>query len=55
MELTIAYYGRWLDDGESMASSRNKCSMLRDSEKKENSCFESDALKMLEKLWNRDL
>jgi len=32
MELTMAYYGRRLDDCESMASSGNRSSMLTDSE-----------------------
>jgi len=50
MELTIAYYGRQLNDDESMTSSGSLSSMYRDSEEKECPNFESDALKMLDKL-----
>ena len=55
MELTIAYYGRQVDDGELMASSRNRSSMLRDSEKNEYSYSEYDAPKMLDKLLEKGL
>ena len=55
MELTIAYYGRQVDDGELMASSRNRGSMLRDSEKNEYSYSEYDAPKMLDKLLEKGL
>jgi len=50
MELTISYYGRRLDDGESMVLSRNRSSMLRDLQKNEYSYSEFDALKILDKL-----
>jgi len=50
MELIIAYYGRWLNDDESMTSSRNKSSMLRGSEEKECPYFRSNVLEVLNKL-----
>ena len=50
MELTIAYYGRRLNDDESVALSRNESSILQDSEEKECPYSESDALEMLGKL-----
>ena len=53
MELTIAYYGRQVDDGELMASSKSRSSMLRDSEKNEYSYSEYDAPKMLDKLFEK--
>ena len=55
MKLTIAYYGRQIDDGELMASSRNRGSMLRDSEKNEHFYFKYDAPKMLDKLLEKGL
>ena len=55
MELTIANYGRQLNDSESMASSRNRSSMLRDSKKNEYSYFESNAPEMLNKLLEKRL
>jgi len=42
MELTIAYYGRQLNDDESMTSSRSRSSMDRDSKEKECPYSESD-------------
>ena len=55
IELTIAYYGRWLDDGKSMASPRNRSSMLRYSEKNKYSYSEFDAPKMLDKVLEKGL
>jgi len=55
MELTIAYYGRQVDDCELMASSRNRSSMLRDFEKNEYSYSKYDAPKMLDKLIEKGL
>ena len=43
MELTIAYYGRQINDDESMTSSRNRSSMIGDSEEKDCLYSESDA------------
>jgi len=43
MELTIAYYKRWLHDDESIAPPRNVSSMLKDSRESEHPCYESDA------------
>jgi len=50
MELTIAYYGRRLNDDESVASARNESSILRDSEEKECPYSESDVPEVLDKL-----
>jgi len=50
MELTIAYYGRRLDDGKSVIASRSKGSMLRGSEENECPYSESDAPETLHKL-----
>jgi len=55
MELTIIYYGGQLNDDESVASSRNEGSMLRDSEEKECPYSESDAPKILDKLLEKGL
>jgi len=55
MELTITYYGRRLNDDESVASSRNESSILRDSEEKECPYSESDVPEMLDKLLKRGL
>ena len=55
MELTIAYYDRRLNDDESVASSRNKNSMLGDSEEKECPYSESDVPEMLDKLLEKGL
>jgi len=55
MELTITYYGRRLNDDESVASSRNESSMLRDSEEKEYPYSESDVPEMLDKLLEKGL
>jgi len=53
MELTIAYYGRQLN--ESATSSRNQNSMLRDFEEKECPYSESDVPEMLDKLLEKGL
>jgi len=56
MELTIAYYGRHLnDDDESMTSLRNESSMLRGY--RENKCpyFELDDPEMLKKVLEKRL
>ena len=55
MELTMAYYGRRLNDDESMTSSRSRSSMHRDFEEKECPYSESDALEILDKLLDRGL
>jgi len=55
MQLTITYYRRRLNDGESMASSRNRNFMLRDYEKNEYSYSKFDAPKMLNKLLGKGL
>ena len=51
MELTIAYYGRRLDDGESMTSLRSKGSMLKSYEENECPYFESNAPEILLKFF----
>jgi len=55
MELTITYYGRRLNDDESVASSRNESSMFRDSEGKECPYSKSDVTKILDKLLKKGL
>lgn len=55
MELTIAYYGRQLNDDELVASPRNRNSMDIDSEKNEYPYSESDAPKMLDKFLEEGL
>jgi len=55
MELTIAYYGRWLQDDQSMAPSRNIKFMLRDSKESEYPYSEFDAPEMLDKLLEEGL
>ena len=53
MELTIAYYGRRLQDDESMLPPRNTSFKLKDS--KENAYSEFDAPEMLDKLLEEGL
>jgi len=53
MELTIAYYGRRLQDDESMAPPRNTSFKLKDS--KESTYSEFDAPEMLDKLLEEGL
>ena len=53
MELTIAYYGRRLQDDESMAPLKDISFKLKDS--KENAASEFDAPKMLDKLFEEGL
>jgi len=55
MEFTITYYGRRLNDDESVASLRNENSMLRDSEEKECPYSEFDVPEMLNKLLEKGL
>jgi len=55
MELTMAYYGKRVDDDDLMASSRNISSILRDSENNEYSYSEYDVPKMLDKLLEKGL
>ena len=55
MELTITYCGRWLNDDESVASSRNESSILRDFEEKEYLYSDFDVPEMLDKLLQKDL
>jgi len=55
MELTIAYYGRRLQDDESMAAPRNISFMLRDSKESEYPYSEFDAPEMLDKLLEEGL
>ena len=55
MELTIAYYERWLNDDQSVASLRNESYMLRDFEEKEFPYFKSDVPEMLDKLLEKGL
>jgi len=55
MELTIAYYGRWLNDDESVTSLRSRSSMLINSEEKECPYFEFDVPEMMDKLLKKEL
>ena len=55
MELTIASYGRRLNDDESITLSTNRSSMLRGFEEKECPYSESDTPKMLDKLLEKGL
>jgi len=55
MELTIAYYGRRLQDDESMAPSRNLSFMLRDPKESQHLYYENNALEMLVKLLEKGL
>ena len=55
MEVTIAYYGKQLNDDGSITSSRNKNSMHRCSEENEYPCSELDVQKMLHKLLEKGL
>ena len=53
MELTIAYYGRWLQDDESMVPPRNTSFKLKDF--KESAYSKFDAPEMLDKLLKEGL
>ena len=55
IKLTIAYYGRRLDNGELVSASRSKGSMLRGSEENECPYSESDMPKILHKLLEKGL
>jgi len=55
MELTIAYYGRRMQDDESMVPPRNISFMLRDSKESKYPYSEFDALEMLDKLLEEGL
>jgi len=55
MELTITYYGKRLNNDESMELSRNESSVLRDSKEKEYSYSESNILEMPDKLLEKGL
>jgi len=55
MEVTIAYYGKQLNDDGSITLSRNRNSMLRDSEENEYPYSESDVPEILHKLLEKGL
>jgi len=55
MEFTTMYYGRQLNDDESVTSSRSRSSMLRDSKEKECPYSESGVPEMLDKLLEKGL
>ena len=55
MEVTIAYYGKQLNDDGSITSLRNRSSMLRCSEENEYPYSKSDVPKMLHKLLEKGL
>jgi len=54
MKVTIAYYGKQLNDDGLITSLRNRSSMLRYSAKNEYPYSESDVPKMLHKLLEKD-
>ena len=55
LELTIAYYGRRLNDDKPMTTSRNRSSTLRHSKEKECPYSESGMSEMLDKLLEKGL
>jgi len=55
MEVTIPYYGRWLNDDRSTTLSINRSSMLKVSQVNNFLYFEFDALETLDKLLKKGL